>query len=253
VSASFDRAGDGVVLRVESLSKRYGELQVLDRISFGVRRGETKVVVGSSGAGKSTLLRCINRLTVPDEGAVLLDGEHVSAANATVMRQKMGFVFQDFNLFDHLSALRNVEIGLVRVKGMHRAAARERAMAELTRVGLAEKATSYPAELSGGQKQRVSIARSLAMDPDLMLFDEPTSALDPELIGEVLKVMKVLSDSGMTMIVVTHEMGFARSVADEMIFLDEGAILEQGKPHELFEGAQKERTRRFFEKINELY
>jgi polar amino acid transport system ATP-binding protein len=247
-----DRPGDPV-LQIRDLSKRYGELQVLDHLSFSVNRAETKVVVGSSGAGKSTLLRCINRLTVPDDGRVWLHGEEVTAANATVMRQKMGFVFQDFNLFDHLTAFRNVEIGLVRVKGLSRSVAGDRAMAELQRVGLADKADSYPAELSGGQKQRVSIARSLAMDPEIMLFDEPTSALDPELIGEVLKVMKDLADAGITMIVVTHEMGFARSVADQIIFLDEGAILEQGTPKELFEGAQNERTRRFFEKIHELY
>ena len=246
-------SAEQTVLTVEGLSKTYNGLPVLRDVSFSVRRGETKVVIGSSGAGKSTLLRCLNRLTVPDAGAVRLDGEEVTAANAVRMRKLMGMVFQDFNLFDHLSALANVEIGLLKVRRMDRHAARRRAEAELDRVGLADKAASYPAELSGGQKQRVSIARSLAMDPEIMLFDEPTSALDPELIGEVLRVMKGLSDAGTTMIVVTHEMGFARSAADEMIFLDEGAVLEQGPPARLFSETENPRIRRFFQKIHELY
>jgi len=244
-----------VILRVEGLHKAYGAEEVLKGISLEVRRGETKVIIGPSGTGKSTLLRCINQLTPPDGGRVWLDGIEITApkVNINKIRQSIGFVFQDFNLFNHLTALDNVRIGLTKVKGMGKEEATEKALEELRRVGLEDKADAYPAELSGGQQQRVSIARALAMDPKLILFDEPTSALDPELIGEVLEVMIDLAKSGMTMLVVTHEMGFARSVADEIIFMEGGVILEQGPPAQLFSSPKHKRTREFLHKITELY
>ena len=246
---------DIIVLRVEDIHKRYGKEEVLKGISFEIKKGETKVIIGPSGSGKSTLLRCINQLTIPDSGRVWLENEEVthSKKNINQFRQKMGMVFQDFNLFDHLTALKNVEIGLVKVKKIDKKEAKEKAIAELRQVGLEEQANLYPAQLSGGQKQRVSIARALAMDPKVMLFDEPTSALDPELIGEVLEVIKKLALSGMTMVVVTHEMGFARSVANEIIFVEGGIIIDQGSPHKLFTNPDHERTRKFLCKITELY
>lgn len=218
------------LLVVEDIHKKYGKEEVLKGVSFSLEKGETKVVIGPSGTGKSTLLRCINRLTPPDKGRVLLDGEDVThpKSNINKLRAQMGFVFQDFNLFAHLTALGNVRLGPMKVKGMKKDAATKLAMEELARVGLADKADAYPAQLSGGQQQRVSIARALAMSPKLILFDEPTSALDPELIGEVLTVMIELAKEGMTMLVVSHEMGFARSVADEIIFMEHGVIVEQG-------------------------
>ena len=244
-----------VILRVENIHKNYGKEKVLEDISFEVKRGETKVIIGPSGTGKSTLLRCINQLTTPDSGRVWLDGIEVtnSVADINQVRQSIGMVFQDFNLFSHLSALDNVRLGLIKVKKIEKRAASQEAMRQLARVGLQDKAASYPAELSGGQQQRVSIARALAMGPKLMLFDEPTSALDPELIGEVLGVMKDLAKSGMTMLVVSHELGFARSVCDEIIFIEEGVIVEQGSPEVLFGNPQHQRTREFLSKINELY
>lgn len=244
-----------VVLRVENIHKNYGEEKVLEDISFEVKRGETKVIIGPSGTGKSTLLRCINQLTIPDSGRVWLDGIDItnSVTDINQVRQSIGMVFQDFNLFSHLSALDNVRLGLIKVKKMSKTAATQEAIAQLVRVGLEGKTASYPAELSGGQQQRVSIARALAMGPKLMLFDEPTSALDPELIGEVLEVMKELAKSGMTMVVVSHEMGFARSVCNEIIFIEKGVIVEQGPPEVLFEDPRHQRTREFLSKINELY
>jgi polar amino acid transport system ATP-binding protein len=246
---------DIIVLRVEDIHKRYGKEEVLKGISFEIKKGETKVIIGPSGSGKSTLLRCINQLTIPDSGRVWLENEEVTHTkkNINQFRQKMGMVFQDFNLFDHLTALKNVEIGLVKVKKIDKKEAKEKAIAELRQVGLEEQANLYPAQLSGGQKQRVSIARALAMDPKVMLFDEPTSALDPELIGEVLEVIKKLALSGMTMVVVTHEMGFARSVANEVIFVEGGRIIDQGSPYKLFTNPDHERTRKFLCKITELY
>lgn len=246
---------DIIVLRVEDIHKRYGKEEILKGISFEIKKGETKVIIGPSGSGKSTLLRCINQLTIPDSGRVWLENEEVthSKKNINQFRQKMGMVFQDFNLFDHLTALKNVEIGLVKVKGMEKKEARQKAMEGLKQVGLEKQAYLYPAQLSGGQKQRVSIARALAMDPSVMLFDEPTSALDPELIGEVLEVIKKLALSGMTMVVVTHEMGFARSVANEIIFVEGGRIIDQGSPYKLFTNPDHERTRKFLCKITELY
>jgi len=243
------------LLQVENIHKRYGKEEVLKGVSFALERGETKVVIGPSGTGKSTLLRCINRLTPPDQGRVWLDGSEVTGAHAEIntLRTQIGFVFQHFNLFSHLTALANVRIGPVRVKHMKKDPATRLAMEELERVGLGDKANAYPAQLSGGQQQRVSIARALAMSPKLILFDEPTSALDPELIGEVLYVMIDLAKSGMTMLVVTHEMGFARSVADEIIFMEHGVIVEQGEPQQMFCAPCHPRTGEFLNKITELY
>lgn len=244
-----------MLLRVEDLHKRYGKEEVLKGVSFTLKKGETKVIIGPSGTGKSTLLRCINRLTEPDRGRIWLEDVEITSPKVNInrIRAQIGFVFQDFNLFTHLTALDNVRLGLIRVKKMSKKEATARAMEELARVGLADKANAYPAELSGGQQQRVSIARALAMDPKLILFDEPTSALDPELIGEVLAVMEDLAKSGMTMLVVTHEMGFARSVADEVIFMEKGVIVEQGPPEQLFRNPQHPRTAEFLRRITDLY
>lgn len=244
-----------MLLRVEDIHKQYGKDKVLCGVSFGMEKGETKVIIGPSGTGKSTLLRCINRLTPADQGHVWLEDEEIThtRTNINKIRAQIGFVFQSFNLFAHLTALGNVRIGPVKVKGMKKDAATRLAMEELEQVGLAEKADAYPAELSGGQQQRVSIARALAMSPKLILFDEPTSALDPELIGEVLEVMVSLAKEGMTMLVVTHEMGFARAVADEIIFMENGVIVEQGAPKQMFTNAVHARTGEFLNKISELY
>lgn len=245
-----------LILQIKNIHKSFGGKEVLKGISFDVYKGETKVIIGPSGMGKSTLLRCINQLTFPDQGTIWLRDQEVTHHNLreiNLFRQKIGMVFQDFNLFDHLDAVRNVEIALIKVKGMKKEEAREKAMYELKKVGLGKQALLYPAQLSGGQKQRVSIARALAMDPEVMLFDEPTSALDPELIGEVLGVMQKLAREGMTMVVITHEMGFARSVADEIIFLEKGRLLESGPPEILFYQPKYERTRRFLFKLTELY
>jgi len=244
-----------MLLRVEDLHKRYGKDEVLKGVSFSLEKGETKVIIGPSGTGKSTLLRCINRLTEPDRGKIWLEDVEITSPRVNIhrIRAQIGFVFQDFNLFTHLTALDNVRLGLMRVKGLSKQEATARAMQELARVGLADKAKAYPAELSGGQQQRVSIARALAMDPKLILFDEPTSALDPELIGEVLAVMEDLAKSGMTMLVVTHEMGFARTVADEIIFMEKGVIVEQGPPEQLFRNPKHPRTAEFLRRITDLY
>jgi polar amino acid transport system ATP-binding protein len=242
------------LLRVEGVSKRYGDEQVLREVSFEMEAGDVTVVVGPSGSGKSTLLRCVNRLTEVNEGDIYLDGERITAPEMDVnrLRREVGMVFQDFNLFAHLTALENVMLGPRRVLELSEQEARERARRELDQVGLSAQLDSYPAELSGGQKQRVGIARALAMDPKLLLFDEPTSALDPELVGEVLGVMRKLADDGMTMLVVTHEMGFAQSVASGMIMLDEGRVVEEGPPEQLFERPTEERTRRFLSRLTEL-
>lgn len=244
-----------MLLRVEDLHKRYGKEEVLKGVSFSLEKGETKVIIGPSGTGKSTLLRCINRLTEPDRGKIWLEDVEITSPKVNInrIRAQIGFVFQDFNLFTHLTALDNVRLGLMRVKGLSKQEATARAMQELARVGLADKANAYPAELSGGQQQRVSIARALAMDPKLILFDEPTSALDPELIGEVLAVMEDLAKSGMTMLVVTHEMGFARTVADEIIFMEKGVVVEQGPPEQLFRNPRHPRTAEFLRRITDLY
>ncbi|MEA3238966.1 MAG: amino acid ABC transporter ATP-binding protein [Candidatus Bipolaricaulota bacterium] len=243
------------LLRVEDIHKRYGKEEVLKGVSFELERGETKVIIGPSGTGKSTLLRCINQLSPPEKGRVWLDGTEITHSHAKIndLRAQIGFVFQSFNLFSHLTALRNVRIGPIKVKGMSKEDATELAMEELARVGLKDKADAYPSQLSGGQQQRVSIARAYAMRPKLILFDEPTSALDPELIGEVLEVMIRLAKGGMTMLVVTHEMGFARAVADEIIFMEHGVITEQGNPKQMFFAPKHKRTGEFLNKITELY
>jgi len=243
------------ILTVKNLTKRYGEQTVFENLNLTVNEGDTIVIIGPSGTGKSTLLRCLNLLTKPDSGQIWLDDQEITAkgVDEDQVRQHIGMVFQNFLLFNHLTALENVKLGLVHVKHMPKEAAEAKAREELARVGLAEKADHYPGQLSGGQQQRVGIARALAMDPRIMLFDEPTSALDPELIGEVLEVMRKLSLEGMTMIVVTHEMGFAREVADRIIFMEKGHIVEEGTPDELFYHPQFERTREFLWKITELY
>lgn len=235
------------ILRVENLSKTYGDLEVLKGVSFDVYPGEKKVFIGPSGTGKSTLLRCINLLTEPDGGSVYLNGEEVTNSGRKIneYRQKMGMVFQNFNLFDHLTAVRNVELALLKVKKMGKKEAREKAMFELERVGMADWADHYPAQLSGGQAQRVSIARALAMDPEVMLFDEPTSALDPELKREVMEVMRKLADQGMTCLVVTHEMKFATSFATEILLMEKGEIIERGDPKDIPTSPSFERMRAF--------
>jgi len=235
------------VLRVENLCKSYKDIHVLKSVSFDVHKGDTKVFIGSSGTGKSTLLRCINQLTIPDSGYVYLNGEEITHAGSKInyYRQKIGMVFQDFNLFDHLTAVRNVELALLKVLKMNAHEARKKAMFELERVGMEERADFYPAQLSGGQAQRVCIARALAMDPDVMLFDEPTSALDPELKREVMEVMRKLATDGMTMLIVTHEMHFATSFASEILFMENGEIIERGKPADISKDPSFERTRAF--------
>jgi len=243
------------ILRIDNLHKKFKDTEVLKGVSLTVDEGEVVVIIGPSGTGKSTLIRCINRLIEPDAGEIYLGDEKIEpgVSNLSKVRQRIGMVFQDFNLFNHLTALQNVAIGPIKVKKMDKKAALKLAMQELERVGLADKANSYPAELSGGQKQRVAIARALAMDPEIMLFDEPTSALDPELIGEVLEVMKKLADAGMTMLVVSHEMGFAREAADRIVFLEDGVIVEMGPPEKIFNNPEKERTREFISKIARLH
>ncbi len=244
------------VLRVEGICKSFSGMPILKSVSLSLNWGELKVLIGPSGGGKSTLLQCMNHLIEPDAGSHFLNGRQLNPSSKKELydfRQQVGMIFQDFNLFDHLTALNNVAIALRKVKGLKKRDAHERAMQELIRVGLQDRADHYPAQLSGGQKQRVSIARALAMDPRIMLFDEPTSALDPELIGEVLEVMRKLAKDGMTMLVVTHEMGFAREVSNRIIFLENGSIVEEGSPEEMFYRPKFERTRAFLWKITELY
>jgi len=242
------------ILKVENLHKSYGKTEVIKGVSFEVKKGETKVIIGPSGTGKSTLLRCINQLDYPDKGRVWLEDVEISKSPIDInqIRASIGFVFQSFNLFTHLTALDNVRIGPMRVREMKEEEATKIALEELKRVGLGDKIHHYPAQLSGGQQQRVSIARALAMNPKLILFDEPTSALDPELIGEVLEVMINLAKEGTTMIVVTHEMGFACSVANDIIFMDGGIILEEGPPGEIFKNPTHKRTAKFLSKITQL-
>jgi polar amino acid transport system ATP-binding protein len=243
------------ILTIKNLTKIYGDNTIFEGIDLTVDEGDTIVIIGPSGTGKSTLLRCINLLTKPNGGQIWLDDLEITAANVNEenVRQHIGMVFQNFLLFNHLTALENVKLGLVKVKKMDKAAAELKALQELERVGLSDRAHHYPGQLSGGQQQRVAIARALAMDPRIMLFDEPTSALDPELIGEVLEVMRNLSLAGMTMVVVTHEMGFAREVADRIVFMERGSIVEQGSPDDLFYRPKFPRTREFLWKITELY
>ncbi|HCZ06999.1 MAG TPA: polar amino acid ABC transporter ATP-binding protein [Thermotogae bacterium] len=239
-----------VLLEVEDLWKSFGDLQVLKGVNMSLKPGEVLVVIGPSGGGKSTFLRCINHLEVPDRGRVVFDGIEVKEGkNINLIRSKIGMVFQQFNLFPHLTVLENLILAPVKVKGMDEVEAKDKAKKLLKRVGLLEKADAYPSQLSGGQQQRVAIARALMMDPKLMLFDEPTSALDPELVAEVLEVMKTLAMDGMTMIVVTHEMGFAKEVADRVCFMDGGVIVEEAPPEVFFTSPRNPRTREFLSKI----
>ncbi len=239
------------MIRTEGVHKSFGDLHVLRGVDFNVEKGEVVVLIGPSGSGKSTLLRCINLLVQPDAGRVFLDGVQVNtrAIRPEWVRRQVGMVFQEFNLFSHLTALDNVTLGPRKVAGVSRAEASESGFKLLNRVGLADKANAYPAELSGGQQQRVAIARALAMEPKAILFDEPTSALDPEFIQEVLDVMTTLAGEGMTMVVVTHEMGFARRVANRVFFLHQGAIIEQGPPREFFDNPTHERVRAFVSQV----
>jgi ABC-type polar amino acid transport system ATPase subunit len=246
--AEVSPSADGApMVRLEQVVKSFGDNRVLDGITLSVDQGEVLVVIGASGSGKSTLLRCINLLEPVDSGRVFLEGQEITAKRTDVsaVRQRIGIVFQQFNLFPHLRAIDNVTIAARRVKRIPRRQAEKRAHELLERVGLDEKARQYPHQLSGGQQQRVAIARALMMDPHVMLFDEVTSALDPELVGEVLVVMRDLARGGMTMVVVTHEMQFAREVGDRLVFIDEGRIIEEGVPAEVLDGPRQERTKRF--------
>ena len=239
------------MIDVKNLSKSFGTHLVLDKISEHISPGEKVVVIGPSGSGKSTFLRCLNLMEYPTSGMITFDGVETTNPKTDIdeIRQHMGMVFQHFNLFPNMTILKNITLAPVRTKRMTKAEAENRAMALLRRVGLEDKANAYPSQLSGGQKQRIAIVRALAMDPKVILFDEPTSALDPEMVGEVLAVMKELAAEGMTMVVVTHEMGFAREVSDRVIFMDEGKILEQGSPDELFDHPKHPRLREFLSKV----
>ncbi len=239
------------MIHVNNLSKSFGENEVLKGINEHIKKGEVVVIIGPSGSGKSTFLRCLNLLEEPTSGKIIFEGHSITdkKANTNKLRQKMGMVFQQFNLFPHKSVLENITIAPIKVKGIKEKDANNKAIQLLKMVGLTEKANTYPSSLSGGQKQRIAIARALAMEPDVMLFDEPTSALDPEMVGEVLSVMKDLAKDGMTMVVVTHEMGFAKEVGDRILFMDEGKILEQGTPEELFGSPKNPRTIDFLSKI----
>ena len=242
---------DAAVVRLEGIHKWFGNHHVLKGIDVALDAGEVQVVVGPSGSGKSTLLRCVNMLEIPSEGHVWFEGQDITDIRTDLnhVRTRMGIVFQAFNLFPHMTAIRNITIALQKVLKVNGKEAKDRAMEQLTRVGLGEKAAAYPGQLSGGQQQRVAIARALAMRPSLMLFDEVTSALDPELVGEVLDVMRQLAEDGMTMMVVTHEMGFAREVGTWLIFTDDGMVVERGKPREVFANPQTERLQQFLAKV----
>lgn len=239
------------MIKVENLYKQFGKTEVLKNISTTIDTGEVVSIIGPSGSGKSTFLRCLNLLEVPTKGKIWIDGQEMTNPKTNIMkvRQEIGMVFQHFYLFPHMTVLDNLTYAPMKVKGLSRDEAQTKARGLLAKVGLTEKEAAFPANLSGGQKQRVAIARALAMEPKLMLFDEPTSALDPEMVKEVLNVMKDLAQSGMTMAVVTHEMGFAREVADRIMFLDEGTLLEEGAPSEFFNNPRTSRARNFLEKI----
>ncbi len=244
--------GSEPIIRVNNLKKSFGKLEVLKGITEEIGRGEVVAVIGPSGSGKSTFLRCLNLLEEPTDGEIYVDGCCITDKKADIdtVREGMGMVFQHFNLFPHLSILGNITLAPIKLKKVKtKAEAEEAAMKLLERVGLADKADSYPAQLSGGQKQRIAIARALAMNPRIMLFDEPTSALDPEMVGEVLKVMADLAKEGMTMVIVTHEMGFAREVADRVLFMDGGVIAEQGAPEQIFSAPKNPRTKEFLSKV----
>ena len=239
------------MIYVKDLHKYFGKLEVLKGIDCHIGKGECVCVIGASGSGKSTFLRCLNLLETPTKGEIIIGGTNLMDKNLDVddLRKRVGMVFQHFNLFPHLTILENVTLAPIRHKMYSEKEAREKAMELLNRVGVGDKADNYPAQLSGGQKQRVAIARSLALSPEVMLFDEPTSALDPEMVGEVLEVMKQLAQEGMTMVVVTHEMGFAKEVADRVLFMDGGVILEEGTPEQIFDHPKEERTKTFLSKV----
>lgn len=246
-----ENTGRTSVIRVQDLRKSFKGKEVLKGITEHVDKGEVVVVIGPSGSGKSTFLRCLNLLEEPDSGDVLIDGQKINQKGVDVnrVRQRMGMVFQQFNLFPHLTVMENITLAPVRLKKMEKEEAEEKALGLLKKVGLSDRAGDYPVQLSGGQKQRIAIVRALEMDPEIMLFDEPTSALDPEMVGEVLDVMKELADSGMTMVVVTHEMGFAREVGTRLLFIDDGVVAESGKPKEVFANPRNERTKQFLSKV----
>ena len=239
------------MIHVEGLCKSFGKIDVLNGVDIDIEKGEVLVIIGPSGCGKSTFLRCLNRLEEPTEGKIFLDGTEITSpkTNINQQRQKMMMVFQHFNLFPHKTILQNLTIGPIKLKKMPKAEAEEKAMKILERIGMTEKANAYPSQLSGGQKQRVAIGRALAMDPEVILFDEPTSALDPEMVGEVLEVMKELAKSGITMICVTHEMGFAREVASNIVFFDNGVVAEKGTPQEVLNNPKNERLQNFLAKV----
>jgi len=244
---------DNVIIRAQEVKKYFkgGQIKALDGISTDIRKGEVVVVIGPSGSGKSTFLRCLNLLEKPTGGSILFNGVDITdrKVNINVHRQKMGMVFQHFNLFPHMTILQNMTLAPTHLLKKDKKQAEEKAMALLERVGLADRANAYPSQLSGGQKQRIAIVRALCMEPEVMLFDEPTSALDPEMVGEVLEVMKDLAREGMTMVVVTHEMGFAREVGSRVLFMDEGKLVEENTPEEFFANPQNERTKLFLSKV----
>ena len=239
------------LIKVEGLKKSFGDHEVLKGIDYNIQKGDKIVVIGPSGSGKSTFLRCLNLLEVPTEGKIWFDGQCITDKKTDIneIRKHMGMVFQHFNLFNNLTIMKNITLAPVRLKVMSKEEANENALRLLSMVGLSDKADAYPSQLSGGQKQRVAIVRSLAMNPKVMLFDEPTSALDPEMVGEVLQVMKELADEGMTMVVVTHEMGFAREVASKVVFIDDGIIQEENTPVEFFQNPQNARLKDFLSKV----
>ena len=235
------------MIETKDLKISFGELKVLKGITQTIKQGEKVVIIGPSGSGKSTFLRCLNLLETPDSGSILFEGNNITSKNADInlVRRQMGMVFQHFNLFPHLTVLKNITLAPVKLKLLSQNQANEKAMELLERIGLADKANVYPSTLSGGQKQRIAIVRSLAMSPKVMLFDEPTSALDPEMVGEFLSVMKELAKGGMTMVVVTHEMGFAREVADRVVFMEDGIVAEEGTPSQIFDSPKSERLKKF--------
>ena len=242
---------DNVLIKVDNLCKSFDNVDVLKGINAEIHKGDVIVVIGASGSGKSTFLRCLNRLEEPTGGKIYFEGTDITdpSVNINIHRQKMGMVFQQFNLFPHMTVLKNLTLGPIKLLKKSKPEAEKRAMELLERVGLADRATAYPSQLSGGQKQRIAIVRALCMEPDVMLFDEPTSALDPEMVGEVLEVMKQLAKDGMTMVVVTHEMGFAREVGTSVVFVDDGVIVEQGEPKEFFENPKNQRLKDFLSKV----
>ena len=239
------------MISVKNLSKNFGDLQVLKNVSLDIQKGEKVIIVGPSGSGKSTLLRCLNLLEIPTSGNIIFDNTDITDKKCDInrIRRRMGMVFQNFNLFPHMTVLENISLAPVMTKRLSKEEADKKAKSLLERVGLSDKANAYPSQLSGGQKQRIAIVRALAMDPDVMLFDEPTSALDPEMVGEVLEVMRELAENNMTMVVVTHEMAFAREAGTRVLFMDEGNILEDASPREFFENPQNPRLKEFLSKI----